>query len=578
MNTSGLRARFAPLLHLLLLVCVLRGTLVAAPRAGLPLPENPHGLNANLACGPYCLAFLSAYFGGTADYGDILRFCSPGPQGTNLADLRQATEQLGLHARGFRLAADQLKQLEHPALLHLESSSDRPAHFVVWLGWDDRQSAAYVFSPPGRLGFEPFDAIASRFSGVALVVSADPLPEQFMIRGVPSRLLLSAWCAAALALFVLGLKFAFKTRWTGSKRRLVGPACALMISLALSGCWDAGPSNSHAGSPRSRPDERRAVDVGQVLAGVPLRHTFSIPNTTDTPFAVTRVEKSCTCQDADIKVGTVVAPGESLDVSFVVPTKGAYGRATGRLDIRTDSVEESLREISLTLSADVERPVRAIPSQLAFGRVSEHESASRTLRVESRQPGVIDKFTSARSSNPQIAVKLQERTPGALIFSVSIAPQAPRGDLDGRLLIDFDDPGFRSLSVGVRARKVGPLMLIPREVALSPFVGGDYQTFRVRVMSTADRPFRITRVVAPDHIAVSGHWDRNPAATSFDLELRVSEPPKDVREDAVIISTDTLDSVRLPVGRVPSYWRTTTAATGREDRGDGRSQTSVDHL
>ncbi len=43
-------------------------------------PANPYAPDPNLACGPYCLAFVSAYLGLGARYGDIALLCSPGAQ------------------------------------------------------------------------------------------------------------------------------------------------------------------------------------------------------------------------------------------------------------------------------------------------------------------------------------------------------------------------------------------------------------------------------------------------------------------------------------------------------------------
>lgn len=502
------------------------------------LPENPHALDANRACGTYCLTFLNTYFGGDDTYEEIAQICPPGPLGTSLLEIKSAAQRLGLHAEGVRLTLGELEQLHMTAVLHLERTDDID-HFIVWLGSDSRTGAPYVFNPPNWLGHQRRDVLEKDFSGVALLVSADPLPDNMRVIA-ESRIDLLYWIAG-LALVVSSFSIA-RSLFT---LRRISQTVALMLALGspfvLGGCVDAGASDI-----ASR-DERRNVDLGILGRDEVVKHTFTIRNTTDSEFKIINIEKSCTCQTINTDVGRILMPGEMIPIALKTSTGRARGAWSARVIVHTDSKEPAFQQITLALRGKVQDDLRANPSQLVFGTVRPAETSVKELRVESTISGLLEKYERFDLRTDNFEVTLSEQRQGALIFLVSVSPNAPEDDLHDRLSLYFNDKSHPLLSVDVRARKVGQLAVIPRAIRLSPFVRDERQTFRMRIYSTNTDSFRITNVESDEHIEV--RWSSLETATAFDLTVEVARPPDEFDQASIVIHTDSSEPVRCIVQR-----------------------------
>jgi hypothetical protein len=258
------------------------------------------------------------------------------------------------------------------------------------------------------------------------------------------------------------------------------------------------------------------------------------------------VNKSCGCQTADVKVGTVVPPGEVIRATYTLPAHRS-GKLTGSLIITTDATDKTFQEIILTLRADIRPRLWASPPQLQFVAVRESESVEKELRIESADPGLIGTFQEASTSRKLVSVALERKTPDALVFRVTLAPDVPIGESFDLISLRFDNPQHPMLIVRVRARKGHRVAVIPKAVRLPCLVQGEALTRKVRVMSAsqAHAAFRIRRVECPKGVTV-GEYPTD-LRNAFDLAFTFRDPVEPEQRGVITIHTQPLGTVTIAV-------------------------------
>jgi hypothetical protein len=293
------------------------------------------------------------------------------------------------------------------------------------------------------------------------------------------------------------------------------------------------------------PDEIRDVDLGKVMDGTELRHTFTIRNTTTNPLKVISIKKSCGCETADVTEGTVIGPGDKLEVAYALSKYGA-GERKGQLLITTDAEEESLRVIELKLRAYIQPKVWTTPSDIKLV-TGDESTAEQKLRIETIVPGLLDSFKGATTTRGNVAVRLKEDAADALTLGVTVAPNAPWGTSYDLLYLAFDSREQPSLNVRVQIRKGHPLAIIPATLKLPTFEASQTHVRKVRILSptgTAEA-FRITKVECPAGIAV-GELPSE-ARHTCDVSLAFSCPVTKPGDKHVIFHTEPPGAVTLAV-------------------------------
>jgi ABC-type bacteriocin/lantibiotic exporter with double-glycine peptidase domain len=154
-------------------------------------------------CGPLCLAFCAEWLGAPADVTDVARRAGTDGDGTTLAGLARAADQMGLEARSCRLRAEHLGRLSSrtPAILHVDGDH----YVVVWASG----TGLTVVEPPRAFGLESLADVCARWDGAALVVSRPG--EQ------PFGLLEPGAVVAVIPGALLGLVFLLVTRRSDSR-------------------------------------------------------------------------------------------------------------------------------------------------------------------------------------------------------------------------------------------------------------------------------------------------------------------------------------------------------------------------
>jgi ATP-binding cassette subfamily B protein len=114
------------------------------------MPENYHKFfvrqHSQASCGIACLAMIARYYGGNIPQEKLIPVSGTSVTGTTLLGLYQAANAVGLKAEGFEADINNLKQLEHPAILHF-ALPDGLEHYVVCFGY---QNGVFLIGDPAK--------------------------------------------------------------------------------------------------------------------------------------------------------------------------------------------------------------------------------------------------------------------------------------------------------------------------------------------------------------------------------------------------------------------------------------------
>ena len=164
-------------------------------------------------CGPACLAMVAAHYGKRQSIARLREKSGTDRQGTNLAGLIQAAQEVGFEARGVRATPEGLTEVTLPAIAHW--SEDGRNHFVVLF----KQSSRRITIGDPALGVRKLtpEEFAAHWTGILVLLkptlnlrdlSTPSLSKLWSLVGHHRKLFLDALLAAVL-MTILGLASAF---------------------------------------------------------------------------------------------------------------------------------------------------------------------------------------------------------------------------------------------------------------------------------------------------------------------------------------------------------------------------------
>ncbi len=153
-------------------------------------------------CGLYCLYAAIRHQGRQIEFSSLLKseYCA-GRQGSSLAELAKAAEDLGIHTAVLRnLTGRELRRSPYPVILHVKPSVelDDYTHYELFL--PTNSPLARLYDPPDPPESVPFSRLAPRWDGVGIVVSAAPVDIRPILGG--ARVAFAAYLAVTLTVIL----------------------------------------------------------------------------------------------------------------------------------------------------------------------------------------------------------------------------------------------------------------------------------------------------------------------------------------------------------------------------------------
>jgi hypothetical protein len=210
---------------------------------------------------------------------------------------------------------------------------------------------------------------------------------------------------------------------------------------------------------------------------------------------------SCGCTVAAV-AATTIKPGASEKVRVTFDTSGMYGSKTKTVSVVTNARENP--EVTFKMRGSVVRGITATPERLVFGEVSQGSSlATRTQEVAIAVTEGMDwEVARVTSGSKFISVSPLADQGGAKRYSVTIQPDAPKGEMRERLLVEFKDPSHAAVNIPVMATVLGDLRITPATVSFGIISGTEPIERRLKYENASSVPVTITGVTS-SHPAVT---------------------------------------------------------------------------
>lgn len=264
------------------------------------------------------------------------------------------------------------------------------------------------------------------------------------------------------------------------------------IAPFVLGCHAAAAPDAAAPAP---PDVSSATaDLGALIAGTAVAHTFKIVNTGTEPFRIISVDKSCSCQEVNFDSEEMIAAGKTGNIAIKIATKGFEGRKRWLFTVHTSAHDKGQDAIPLSLTADMIAKIKALPSAISFGVMHAGMTIpTKKLQISEAHGDVQDKFTgfTVRQDVPTIRViRKEDAPPGTVILDVGIAENAPLGDLVATIVLNFTDHEVPSIEIPVAGRIEGIIVTTPRVLTVD-----SGQTFvpTVKLSAKDGRSFKVLK-------------------------------------------------------------------------------------
>lgn len=149
-----------------------------APPQNKTLPPEA----SNFICGPRCVKRVLEHYGQHVELIDLVRELQgvAVDRPASLAVMKAALEQHGIHVVGIQLRPSDLRWLcwQGPTIAHLAGSGSEGGHFCVVFPAHRDGSSLCVWDGLDGTSMRPIDEFAAEASGVILLTSRLPIPEQ----------------------------------------------------------------------------------------------------------------------------------------------------------------------------------------------------------------------------------------------------------------------------------------------------------------------------------------------------------------------------------------------------------------
>jgi hypothetical protein len=255
-------------------------------------------------------------------------------------------------------------------------------------------------------------------------------------------------------------------------RAYVRPFCATL--LLLTGCSGSGsdqpPSKTVAESP-SEPDERLVHDVGKMVAGPVIKHTFEFVNNSGEKLTIEKPEDiaiNCGCSGIEPEK-RALEPGEKTGVSVTLQTVSKSGPMSYGGIITWTAAGGKTQKTQMLIVGTAIPPIAAEPQSLNFEPAEIRNKVAKPVRIRGNVPLDWVKVPVG-SSSPYFKVSITRIESDAIFCDVVCDPPSDVESVQGDLLVgarlkpnadDLAESGV-ALRIPVRGRQTVELAISPK--------------------------------------------------------------------------------------------------------------------
>ena len=275
----------------------------------------------------------------------------------------------------------------------------------------------------------------------------------------------------------------------------VGLLVGLIVAGFAAGAQPQAGAETADGPPKIVSPEP-VYDFGEVDHTKTITHGFVVRNVGGAPLDFT-AKRTCGCTELHPEKGSI-APGEEEVISATLSIKGKQGPQTKAILVKSNDPETPVYTLKFTGVALA--PVVCEPIRLDFGRVEDDKTHTQSLVVRAVEEGITFNIIDATLRDlPGFEVSHETVDEGkAYKAIVRNAKPMPPGQLRGHLIIRTDFAEKPVFLVGVYARVIGELEILPPKITLHYQPDSEKRTTQhLRVLPGRSEEFVIRKAVAP---------------------------------------------------------------------------------
>ncbi len=236
-------------------------------------------------------------------------------------------------------------------------------------------------------------------------------------------------------------------------------------------------------------------DFGTVRNCDSIEHTFLIRNEGDRLLVIKRVHATCGCTTTRLSKRKI-QPGSEIELVTRLSLKGR--RDKQHKSIYVHSNDPKSPRYQLKLVGEIRRDIEARPYRINFFGIAGEPVKEKTVRIISAtdKPFQITKIETNEASFCTVSVEqIEEGRKHELKINLTDAVLQTSGNLQGKLIVCTDHPGYAHIEIPVAAFMQKRLIVTPHEFFLPEFSGNGKPVNRSFIVrSHRNKPFEILGV------------------------------------------------------------------------------------
>jgi hypothetical protein len=250
-------------------------------------------------------------------------------------------------------------------------------------------------------------------------------------------------------------------------------------------------------------------NFGSVPQGQKVEHEFLLRNEGDAELVIQRLAPSCGCTAAAMS-SSAVKPGGSEKIKVAFNTAGFYGDKTKSVHVLTNSRDNP--ELVIKMTGHIVRGVAITPAQINFGEVP--PSAPRAMRTKEFSVEIVDdigrEIAAVKTFSKALEVTPLDKNGKTQRYSVMLLPEAQRGELRDRVIVEFKNPDHAAINVPVIGTIPGQVRVAPSMVSFGIIDGTQPIERRVRFENNSGQPIAIQGVSSSNSAVTTSVVDVEP--------------------------------------------------------------------
>jgi hypothetical protein len=245
-------------------------------------------------------------------------------------------------------------------------------------------------------------------------------------------------------------------------------ACLALAFAAPQVCPPSTPTPPTTAGGQVSVDES-THDVGEILRGETVSHTFKLTNTSAADVTLFEVRVCCTCVSAAISIGEkrmtaaetaackligTLKPKEHANLTLTLDTLddgcGDKDRSIWK-SIRVYLSDRATSPLTLSVVGNLITPYTLEPANMSFGTVKQGQSATASTVLTGTKLGEF-RVTRIRPSGDFVNVSAEQvleppTSTHSFRVTAKLLPSAPIANYQGRAVLDIDHPRVRAIVI-----------------------------------------------------------------------------------------------------------------------------------